>query len=598
MTVNSAERISGPAGFFASFRRDIRDLGVHISRAYGLARIYFTSEEKRRAWFLLLTVIALAGVQIYLMARLSYLTADVFNALDNREFDNIWNLIFLWLGIGLLTTAGFVAEIHYQYILKIEWRQFLTRRILSGYLDKGIFNQLELKNYNLDNPDQRIAEDIEIFVEKTLELGVRFLTDTSRGIVFSVILWQVSGDLPIVIGDAQFTIPGYMFWVVLIYAIASTWLVHRVGKPIIGVNFRRQAVEGDFRYHLVRLRENTESIALINGQEQEYDALAKKFKNIRTNWMELLKYQRRLFAVNFGLGQFSDFIPYAAAMPALMMGTIALGGFIQLRGAFASVERSLLYFAQVYGSLAAWKASVDRITSLEDAMAAANLDWENSRFSRHAGGGENFEVHGLSINLPSSQTLIENSDINFERGQNTVITGVSGSGKSTLFRSLSGQWVWGGGEMNLPDGKVMFLPQKAYFPIGSLRQALTYPHAPDSIADDQLIEALVICRMDKFVTRLDESCDWSRVLSGGEQQRLSLARILLQKPDWLFLDEATAALDPATEAAIYTALKEKLPDTTIVSIAHRESLRKYHDVELRMEPDKKSFSLHPVASTA
>lgn len=559
---------------------------------------YWQSDQKRTAWIFLLSVLAIEGIILFLGTRMSFAYAAMFDTFDKRAADDAVRAVLVW--VGYLTGMIFAAiwQVHVQFKLIIHWRRFLTERYLTGYLRDNLYNQLELGGYKMDNPDQRISMDMLNIAQETLELGLQFLSAFGRLVVFSVILWTVSGSLEFTVFGVNVVIPGYMFWIAIIYAVVGTWLAHRIAHPMTRLNFQKQAVEADFRYQLVRLRENAESIALLGGEAKEHNALDEKFSAIWDNWMVLLKYRRRLVGYNMGLGQLAMLTPYLIAIPALMAGTVALGGFMQLSQAFGVVQGSLTWFASSYEKLAIWKSSVDRVLTFDDALAEASVEQMRSNIARDASEQKDFACEGLTLTLPNGDPLLENSNLTFEPGKNVLISGPSGCGKSTLFRLLSGLWIWGRGEVRTPQGRIMFLPQKPYLPIASLRDVLTYPNKADSAMRlEELHKVMRLCRLEKFIDRLDETADWSRILSGGEQQRVSLARAFLTKPDWLFLDEATAAMDPDTEAKIYRALKAELPDTTIVSIAHRESLRKHHDVEMRLEPQTRSISSVPLVST-
>ncbi len=574
-----------------NLRRGIKEIGQYISRTYALAKPYWNSDEKWVARGLLIGLFAITVFQLSVASNLSYATADVFNALDEKAVADIWRNLGIWAALAAVMVASYVLALHVKSVLIINWRQFLTTEILARYLQKGLFNQLELKDYGIDNPDQRISMDMHNFAQETLELALSFITNLGGFIIFSVILWNVSGDLPLDVGGTTIVIPGYMFWIAVLYAGVVTWVTHKIARPLIPLNFKKQAVEADFRYHLVRLRENAESVALSEGGPQEYSSLLQKFNHIRENWLDILRYQKRLVGLHFGVNQLSGFIPYIAAMPAFLAGTIAMGGFLQLRGAFGVVEASLSWFAHSYESIAVWKASVDRILTLEDATKQAIDDRENSELSLGTSDTGNLVLDELAIKLPAGESLVGIGKASLEPGKNVIVTGQSGSGKTTLFRVLSGQWVWANGAVSRPDGALTFLPQKPYFPISTLKAALCYPDDPDSYDDERVRNVMQACRMGEFVDQLDETEDWARVLSGGEQQRLAVVRAILSKPDWLFLDESTSAMDVDTEAAIYRTLESELPNATIVSIAHRPSLKAYHDIELRLEPDTRSVSI-------
>jgi len=574
-----------------------REVIRFLGRSYGLMKPFWQSKHKTTAWTLILSLLAAAGIILFLAAKLSYATAHLFDALDMRQVDAIWPALTMWFVLLAFMLVLFVVQLHVRYHLIIHWRRFLTFEFLDDYLNANLYNQLELRDYKLDNADQRISMDLSNLAEESLQLGMELLSTAGRVVVFSVILWKVSGPLEFELAGIAFFIPGYMFWLAIVYAIVGTLLVHRLASPLTRLNFERQAVEADFRYQLLRLRENSESIATLGGEEHESDTLKQRFTAIWDNWLDLLKYKRRLLGFQYGIGQFSQIFPYIAAMPALLSGTIALGGFLQLRSAFGSVEYSLTWFITAYERLAVWKSSVDRVLTLLDAFDAARTERDDCRIEWRQSSRQRFVIKDLNIDLPSGQRLLDAVDLTFEPGQNIIVTGESGSGKSTFFKALSGQWVWGDGQIELPGADIVFVPQQSYLPIARLREVLTYPAPASRINDARIKHLMRLLRLEKYSDQLDEACDWSRVFSGGEQQRVSFVRAILRKPDWLFLDEATASLDPDAEAAVYSALQSELPDTTVISIAHGESLVKYHRVQIEIDPAARKLSskeLRPV----
>lgn len=563
--------------------RTFLELGVYLKRTYLIAKPYWTSpEHKFTAWYLTASIFACLIMTLLLSNEMSFATARLFDSLDGRVVDEIYPRLFYWTALFAVYIIIFLFEFHVSAILNIHWREFLTNEYLRSYLDNGIHNQLELASYGVDNPDQRIAMDLDHMASQTVSFITSFMRTIGTAVVFSRILWEVSGELQFVIGETQFSIPGYMFWIAVLYAAVSTWITHFLGHPLARLNFARQAREADFRHHLIRIRENAESIALLQGEARERHDLQLKFRLIRENFLELLKYKKRLFAFQLGLNQGTMMFPYLAAMPAFLAGTIAMGGFIQLRTAFGQVTGALSWFANSYQVLADWKSSIDRIITLEDALRRARDDRASSKLECVDNDSGVFKLNDLSIGLPDGEQLLEHTDFVFSPGEHVVVTGRSGAGKSTLFRAMSGQWVWGDGAIERPGGATMFLPQRPFLPSGALREALTYPAMGAPVSDDELRNIMRKCALDKFIGRLDEHAEWGRILSGGEQQRVSFVRAALQKPDWLLLDEATSALDPQTEEMLYQLLKEDLPNTTIISIAHRESLKAFHDVELKV----------------
>ncbi len=576
---------------------NVSGVWTYVKKSFRLLAPYWESPETRiRAWTYVIVLVTIELTQLGLAARLSFAMADMMDVLDLREFSAFWEAFRLWLGLMLVVMIMYALQFHIQMHLHIDWREYLTKKYTKKYLEDGLFHQMELTPYGVDNPDQRIAVDIYHVAADTFNFIFSLVSNVGNAIVFGAILWSVSGALSFAIGETGFVIPGYMFWTAVAFSIGAMWLADKIGRPLIGLTYQQQAVEADFRYHLIRLRENSESIALLGGEAREQQESAERFEQIRVNWLELLKFKLRLMLLNIGLVRASSIFPYLAAMPALVTGTIALGGFIQLKDAWTQLQQSLSWFSSSYAGLANSKANLDRLLLLEEGIQQAGRD-KNSALIEHChGANSQFAVQGLTLSLPNGEELLHDVSFDLVAGENVIVTGMTGSGKSTLFRVLSGHWSWGSGKIVHPSGEVMFLPQKPYLPIGKLRDAFAYPASTAHLNDGDLKAHLHACSLGDFAERLDETGDWARTLSGGEQQRLSLVRALIAKPSWLFLDEATSAMDSNTEASVYAAIKSNLPDTTLVSIAHRESLKSFHAKELKMSRELKSLEVDSLAT--
>ena len=388
-------------------------LSEFVSSTFQLCKPFWQSPEHRKyAWGYLIGILVILFFQLTVAREMSYASADLFNAMDHRKKDEIMINIFRWAGLVVAVVSLMVLSTHLRYILIIHWREFLTSKYLKGYLHDGVFNQLQLKDYKVDNPDQRIAMDMLLIAEETLQLGLNFIQNIGQIFVYGTILWTVSGAIAFAIGGSEFVIPGYMFWVAVVYAIIATFLTHKLGKPLGGINFEKQKVEADFRYQMVRIRENSEGVALLSGEGYEQGLLNHRFRLIKENWFLYTKYTKRLIGLNFGFSQLSMVFPYLAAMPAFMAGTIAIGSMIQLRGAFFAVESSLSWFAQSYSLLAAWKSSVDRALSLQQAIEQAQSDIKNSKIIHENSDDQSLTVSDLTISLPNRKTLIDGMTMN------------------------------------------------------------------------------------------------------------------------------------------------------------------------------------------
>ncbi len=554
------------------------------------------------AWISLATLVVIEIILAYTLAKLTFYYGDMMDALKEKDVDTFSRVGLTYLGFVLIVVFFNMTEIQVRGYLIVNWRRWLTGKLAGRYMDGKLYNQMELKDYQCDNPDQRISlrmvDSSTDLCDETLELGVSFVRNFARLWAFGVALWVASGTLEFSIFDVDVRVPGYMFWASMLYAGLVTWAVHKVGHPLTRLINRQLEVEADFRFQMIRVREHAESIALIQGAENEERRMRNLFSAVWQNFMQQLRYKVPLIGVQAFMGRMTNIFPTLMSIPGYLTGTITFGEIFQINAAFAAVTMVLEWFAKEYKKLVTWKASVDRVLSLESTFDLAADEASTSGFRSSSSRSGNLQVNGLEIRLPGGRALVENAEFEIVKGTNTLVTGKSGSGKSTLFRALSGLWVWGKGDIARPDGKVMFLPQKIYLPIGTLRAAVSYPDEPARYDHERIAKVLEKCRLDHLIDRLDEEDNWSRVLSGGEQQRVGFARALLGQPDWLFLDEATAALDQNTEAVLYRALETELPDTTVVSIAHRESLRRYHDQQLTLDPESGTVSMTPLPAGA
>ncbi len=572
-------------------------LGQYLVDAFHLMKPFWLGDKAWLAWTLLLITLAVVFGQVAIITKASYIYADMFDELAEQNMNEFFAVALLYLGIQVIWTAWGMLTILMQNLLIIHWRRWLTLAFNARYLDNSLYNQLELKDYPADNIDQRIAVDILTMCRDTLELGISFLRNFGQIFSFSVVMWTVSGTLEFTAWGVAIAIPGYMFWFAIVYSALITWLTHKIARPMVGLENERQGVEADFRFQLVRIRENAESIALVDGERREVRSLASLFDAVWSNFRNLVRYRRNLRGVQGLVTRLDGYLPIIAGLPGYLAGSMTIGGLMQMQQAFRRISGGLEWFAKFYQPLALWKASVDRVLLLRATLEEARAERIESEFEITRGSGLDLNVADLDIRLPDGRELISGAAVTFEKGRNTLVAGPSGSGKSTLFRVLSGLWVWGKGQISYPADSMMFIPQKPYLPISSLREAICYPALPDHYSDDQIIATMERCALDQFTSRLDEIANWSRVLSGGEQQRVAIARALLAKPAWLLLDEATSALDPETEATLYEALADGLPDTTLISIAHRECLRRYHDQQITLDPKARTLALAPIGAT-
>ncbi len=548
---------------------------------WSLARPYWFGKEKWAARGLLAAVIGLNLGLVYLEVVLSYWQNDFYNTLQTSNQDAFFRELmrFCWLAAAFIGIGAY--ELYLNQMLQIRWREWLTTHYLDEWIGAGVHYRLQISGGGSDNPDQRIAEDLAEFCEKTLALALGLMSAVITLLSFLVILWTLSGSLAVTLFGHAIEIPGYMLWVALLYSVAGTLLVHWIGKPLITMNFEKQKVEADFRFSLVRFRENSEAVALYRGEADELRQLHGRFAQIVTNWWHIMRKTKQLTWFRSGYGQVAVVFPFIVAAPRFFSGAIQLGDLMQTSTAFGKVQSSLSWFIDAYTQIAAWRATVDRLTGFRAAIRAAAA--QQAGITTQAATQDRYRADALQIDLPAGRPLLDASGLSLAPQQRVLISGASGSGKSTLFRALAGIWPFGHGRIDQPpQAHTLFLPQKPYLTIGTLREQLCYPAAPGTFDDATLIAALQDCRLPAFTERLDENRHWAQVLSGGEQQRIAFARALLQRPAWLFMDEATSALDEESEAALYGLLQARLPHTAVISIGHRNSLRALHQQTLEI----------------
>jgi putative ATP-binding cassette transporter len=565
-----------------------------LATVWRIAIPYFRSEDKWAGRALLAAVVSIELALVAIDVLLNQWSNRFYTGLQEKN----WDVFVREIGYFCIIAACFIALAVYQLYLnqwlQIRWRRWLTRHYLGEWMDGANHYRMQLQGDAADNPDQRIADDVRLFVERTLDIGLNLLNSVVTLFSFVIILWGLSAAAPLHLFGQEIAIPGYLVWGALIYAIFGTALTQWIGSPLVMLDFRQQRFEADFRFNLVRARENSEQIALLRGENAERQKLWERFNNVVENWYGIMGRTKRLTAFTASYAQAAVVFPYILVAPAFFAGKIQLGGLTQTASAFGSVQKALSIFVTIYRTLADWRAIVARLDGFEASIAAA-AQLAASRESIGVvatNGGKAIDLKALTLHLPSGTPLVAADGFSLRAGERTLVTGPSGSGKSTLFRAIAGIWPFGSGSIAIPSGaRVMMLPQRPYFPIGSLHGAIAYPGESESFSADRIRDALAMVGLPQLGARLEEDGHWNRMLSLGEQQRLGMARALLHAPDYLFLDEATASLDEPSEAALYRLLTEKLPATAIISIGHRSTLEAFHQRFVTMVRDGERFTL-------
>lgn len=572
-----------------------------LATVWRIAAPYFSSEDKWAGRGLLVAVIAIELAIVVINVLITQWNARFYNALQDRNWDAFVSEMIYFSVLAAIFIVLAVYQLYLNQWLQIRWRKWMTSRYLGDWLHHANHYRMQLQGETADNPDQRMTDDVKLFVDRTLNIGVGLLSSIVTLASFVVILWGLSNDAPLHLFGVQYDIPGYLVWCALIYSVLGTVLTHWIGWPLVGIDFRQQQYEADFRFNLVRVRENSEQIALLHGEPAERERLMVRFGRVVENWLAIMSRTKKITAFTASYNQASVVFPYILVAPAYFAQKIQLGGMMQTASAFSNVQSALSFFVTIYRQLAEWQAVVNRLDGFEAGIdAARELASRSDRIHvTTASDGSAIALQDLVLQLPNGTPLIAADSLSFRKGERTLMTGPSGSGKSTLFRAIAGIWPFGAGTVTVPSGAtMMMLPQRPYFPVGSLRGAIEYPAKEGAFTDAQIAEALLAVGLPKLAAQPGEHGHWNRTLSLGEQQRLGIARALLHVPQYLFLDEATASLDEPSEKALYRLIEERLPDTTIVSIGHRSTLDALHQRNVALSRDGERFVLRDAGPTA
>jgi putative ATP-binding cassette transporter len=553
---------SNNAGFFPTLWR--------------IAKPYWVSDERWGAIALAVVIVALNLGLVYVNVLINQWRNEFYNALQNLDAPAFWHQIMVFTVLAFIFIIVAVYQQYLNQMLRIRWRRWMTERYLGHWLQDRTYYRIQLDG-STDNPDQRIAYDIERFMVLTVGLTLGLLRAVVTLVSFLAILWTLSGSMSFTLFGVEIDIPGYMLWVALIYAVIGTWLTSLIGRRLTPLNFEQQRFEADFRFALVRLRENAEQVAFLGGDARERETFMTRFMRVYENYWGIMRKQKQLNWFTSFYDQAAIIFPYIVAAPRFFAKEIQLGGLMQTASAFNEVQTSLSFIISSYSEIAEWRSVIQRLSGFEDAVQRAHEAATEPAIDRRPSPDGAVRTRELALGLPNGQTLQENLNLEFKPAERVVIQGQSGSGKSTLLRAVAGIWPYGRGSVAVPpDKKALFLPQKPYLPLGTLRQALAYPAEPKAEDEKRMIELLRLCGLPQLVDDLDREENWSQALSLGEQQRVALVRVLLERPDLVYLDEASSALDVPTEERLYQTLIDSLPLSTIVSVAHRPTVKRFH----------------------
>ncbi len=562
----------------------------HLTR---LTRVYWTSPDRHRGGLLFAASAALELGTVYVNVLLSNAQRSIYDAFQHGKMPMFLRAfsIFLSLALGFVLVSTY--RVYVRQALEIRWRRWVTGHYLEQWISSQAYCQMELHRKVTDNPDQRIAEDVRNYVASALGLSLSLLSAAATLVSFAGILWSLSQSWTFDVHGRVLRIPGLMMWVAIAYAAVTSWLTHRVGRRLVPIQFDREHFEADFRFGLVRFRENVEPIALSHGEEVERRAALGRFQHVVENWWQLIRAQRNLVLVTTGIGQANSLVPLLIAAPAYFAGHLSLGSVMQTSIAYGQVSGALTWFVNAYQEIAQWRASVERLFTFTEEIESTCAELERTegiRFERPHDG--ELRLSQVRLSRPDGRLLVDNASGAIRPGDRVALLGPSGAGKRTLLRAIAGIWRFGTGRIELPEEtRTLFVSERPYLPIGSLRAAASYPSPEGSFPDDKIREALRLLDLGSLGERLDEVQHWEQHLSGGEQQRLALARVLLHEPEWVFLDGATSSLDEETERCVYGLLHSRLPRSAIVSTADRPAVADHHDRRWTLTPSGGAMAL-------
>ena len=560
--------------------------GRRFARAlFRLGRSYWASPDAKWGALLLAGAVALELGTVYSTFLLSDVERRALDALELKQA----GAFFGTLGVFLVSIVGFALvsalRIYLRQQLEIRWRRSVTDEYLERWVSAKAYCQAELHGGEVDNPDQRIAEDVRDFVASALGLSLSLLSAVATLLSFGGLLWGLSRHWPLALGARDFEIPGLMLWVAVGYALISTLATHWVGRPLVPLNFDRLRFEADFRYGLVRFRDNLEAVALSRGENLERLGLLVRFQHIMANWRRLIGAQRNLNFLTTAVGQANGIVPLLVAAPAYIGGHLTLGGIAQIRFAYGQVSSSLAWLVFAYQEIARWRANLERLASFAEMMDATDSELEHAGVRVVPSDDAVLRVEDLRLDSPEGGVLIDHASAAAGAGDRVAITGPSGSGKTILLRALAGIWPFGLGRIEVPPrAHTLFLPQRPYLPLGSLRAVISYPAQEGEHPDERIAAVMQLLSLEHLLARLDNTEPWEQQLSPYEQQLVALARVFLNEPRWVFLDKATSELDEAMEKRVYELLAERLPKSAVVSVVHRVALEAYLARHWRMRP--------------
>jgi putative ATP-binding cassette transporter len=554
-----------------------------VRRFWFSARGFWSGKTRIAAWTLSICLLALVVGQLLIQYRLNLWNRAIFDALEKKDATTVLTqaAIFVPLAIGSITVA--ILVVYARMLLQRRWRLWMSDHLIDGWLAKGRYYQLNMIEGEHKNPEYRIAEDTRVATESPVDVVVGITSAVLTAFTFMGVLWFVGGHLKWGEGDGAIVIPGYLVISVVIYCIIISTMMMVIARAFIPAAEAKNQSEAELRYALTRLRENGESIAILQGEQEEREGLVRLLGNVVKAWARMAQQYMRTTGVSHGNFIIASVVPIILCAPKYLAGEMTLGQVMQAAAAFIQVQYAFNWLVDNYPRLAEWTASARRVSSLLFALDSLER-LEGQSIKRFEKEGSALHLKDVSVMLSDGTVVVDDADAKIELGEKVLVAGESGTGKSTLVRAIAGLWPWGEGEITLqPGAKLFLMPQKPYIPIGTLRRAAAYPNSPEDFDDKRMREVMELAGLGHVVERLDETdVSWDRVLSGGEQQRLAFVRLFLHKPDIVVMDEATSALDTESQAMLMQRLAKQLPRAAIISVGHRIELEAFHERKLNL----------------
>lgn len=560
------------------------NLKFFFHKLFKLLGLYWTRKESRKSWIGFISVILLSVCNVYLSVRFNEWKNAFYTALQNYDAEATIQELILFSELAALYILAAWSIFYIRRVIALHWRKEMSTQFIDYWMRNKRYYYIELIHRQMDNPDQRISEDIDLFIGRTIQFTIGIFNAVLTFVSFVFILWNLSGIIPLTILGFHFDLPGYIVWVAILYAIVGTYITHKSGNKLSVMNYNQQRLEADFRYSMMRMREYATAIAAMDGEAYEKKGLHKKLGLLLGNLMKIIKREGVLTAIQSGYSQMANIVPVVVGVPLYMAKKINLGGLMQSASAFNRVEYALSYFLMLYKDFAEWRSVINRLVDFQNHLEKISHFIENNEERQYTGHGEKkIGCHDVSVMTPEGRLLLENISFEVKPGEKVIIEGSNGSGKTTLIRTVMGLWPHYKGRIEFPSRiEWMYIPQQSYIPYGSLYDIVTYP-GEKQYDEEEIKKLLSEFGLSYLIGELHRNDQWDSMLSNGEKQKLGFLRAILKKPQLLVLDEATSNMDPAAEEMAYKEILRWLPDSTVISVAQRESLEAYHEKKMMVK---------------